>query len=258
VDNRLARPARPVQQFLTGIGLLARGLGTYARNPGLIVLGMLPALLTFALLVGVFIVLLVFLGPESRGVTWFADDWSPTARDLVRLIADFAIIGAFLLLAVVAFTGLTLALGDPFYEKISERIEDGLGGVPNPVALSWWREILRGVGESLRLLIFSAVVTVLLFVAGFLPAVGQIVVPVVGALVGGWALALELTGVAFARRGLRLRERRRILRQHRFLALGFGVAVFVCFLIPFGAILLMPAAVVGATLMTRRIYGLPT
>lgn len=257
MDNRVARAGRPVQEFLTGVGLLIRGLGTYARNPGLVLLGMLPALITFALLVGAFIVLLVFLGPESRAVTWFADDWSAGARDAVRVLADIAIVGVFVLLAFVAFTGLTLAIGDPFYEKISERIENGLGGVPDAVELPWWREIIRGLGESVRLLVFSAVVGVLLFVAGFLPAVGQTVVPVIGALVGGWALALELTGVAFGRRGIRLRGRRKVLRQHRFLALGFGVAVFVCFLIPLGAILVMPAAVVGATLMTRRMYGLP-
>jgi len=80
---------------------------------------------------------------------------------------------------------------------------------------------------------------------------------VVGALVGGWALALELTGIAFARRGLRLRDRRRMLRRHRPLALGFGVGVFVCFLIPLGAVLVMPAAVAGATLLTRHIFGEP-
>ncbi len=257
MDNRVARAGRPAQEFLTGVGLLIRGLGTYARNPGLVVLGMVPALISFALLVGAFIVLLVFLGPESRAVTWFADDWSAGPRDAVRVLANIAIVGVFVLLAFVAFTGLTLAIGDPFYEKISERIEDGLGGVPDAVELPWWREIVRGLGESIRLLVFSAVVGVLLFVAGFLPAVGQTVVPVIGALVGGWALALELTGVAFGRRGVRLRGRRKVLRQHRFLALGFGVAVFVCFLIPLGAILVMPAAVVGATLMTRRMYGLP-
>ena len=90
MDNRVARAGRPVQEFLTGVGLLIRGLGTYARNPGLVVLGMLPALITFALLVGAFIVLLVFLGPESRAVTWFADGWSTGVRDAVRVLADIA------------------------------------------------------------------------------------------------------------------------------------------------------------------------
>jgi len=40
-------------------------------------------------------------------------------------------------------------------------------------------------------------------------------------------------------------------------ALGFGVAVFCCFLIPLGAVLLMPAAVAGATLLARAVLGDP-
>ena len=50
---------------------------------------------------------------------------------------------------------------------------------------------------------------------------------------------------------------RRALRRNRWLALGFGVSVFVGFVIPLGAVLLMPAAVIGATLLTRYLYGLP-
>jgi CysZ protein len=41
------------------------------------------------------------------------------------------------------------------------------------------------------------------------------------------------------------------------MALGFGIATFVCFLIPLGAVLVMPAAVAGATLLSRRVLGLP-
>jgi CysZ protein len=35
------------------------------------------------------------------------------------------------------------------------------------------------------------------------------------------------------------------------------VAVFLCFLIPLGAVLLMPAAVAGAALLSRRALGQP-
>ena len=112
--------------------------------------------------------------------------------------------------------------------------------------------------DSLRLFIFAVVVGIPLFVFGLIPVVGETVVPVLTAVFGGWVLALELTGVPFERRGLRLVQRRQVLRRQRPLALGFGVATFVCFLIPLGAVLVMPAAVAGATLMTRRVYGLPT
>jgi CysZ protein len=249
-------PSRP-RDFVTGIGLLARGIAMYARSPGLLVLGLLPALIAFLLLLVGLGVVIYFIGPESRALTWFADGWPSVGRDLIRALAEVAIVGVFLLLAFVLYAGLTLAIGDPFYEKISERVETRLGGLPDPVSLPWWKEVRRSLGEALRLLVFSAVVGILLFVIGLLPVVGQVVAPVIGGLVGGWALAVELTGIPFARRGLGLRQRRRMLRERRWLALGFGVSVFVCFLIPLGAILVMPAAVAGATLLTRHVHGLP-
>ena len=92
----------------------------------------------------------------------------------------------------------------------------------------------------------------MLFAAGFIQVAGQTVVPVIGALTGGWFLALELVGIPFYRRGLRLPERRAALRRRRPLALGFGVAVFCCSLIPLGAVLIMPAAVAGGTLLARE------
>jgi CysZ protein len=101
-------------------------------------------------------------------------------------------------------------------------------------------------------------VSVPVLLVGLVPVVGQVVAPVAGAAIGGWFLALELVGGPFARRGLWLAERRAALRAHRPLAIGFGVAVFVCFLIPLGAVVFMPAAVAGATLLTRRVLDAPS
>lgn len=77
----------------------------------------------------------------------------------------------------------------------------------------------------------------------------------IGAAVGGWLLAVELVGAPFYRRGMRLPDRRAHLKANRPTTLGFGVAVFVCFLIPLGAVIVMPAAVAGATLLARRSLG---
>jgi CysZ protein len=103
--------------------------------------------------------------------------------------------------------------------------------------------------------VLSVAVSVVLFLLGLIPAIGQTVVPIIGWFVGGWLLAVEISGVPFNRRGLRLRDRRRLLRANRGLALGFGVPMFLVFLIPFIAVILMPGAVAGATLMTRRVLG---
>jgi CysZ protein len=75
---------------------------------------------------------------------------------------------------------------------------------------------------------------------------------VLGALFGGWFLALELTGFAFDARGLSLGEQRRMLRRSRSTTLGFGVVTYLLFLIPLVAVIAMPAAVAGATMLARN------
>lgn len=247
-----------VSNFFSGVGLLGRGLRRYARSPRLILLGLIPAVMTLLLFIGLFAALFYFIKDLSASATWFADDWSEASRATMRLFAGIAIVGVSGLFAVVSFAAITLLIGDPFYEAIAESVEDELGGVPDAVKRPWYRELGRSIVDSLRLLMVSAMVAIPLFILGFIPILGQTVIPAIGALVGGWFLALELVGVAFNRRGLRLPDRRRLLRQHRATAIGFGSAVFLCFLIPFGAVLIMPAAVVGGTLLARQVLGLPT
>ena len=240
-------------EFLAGVRLFGRGLAFWIRSPRLCLLGAIPAFIAALVLAGALVALVLLAGDIADAATPFAEDWSGSTRDLVRTVVAIAVVGAGGLIGVLAFTALTLAIGDPFYERISDAVEQRHGGLPDAVELSFW----RGVADSLRFLGVSILVGVPLFLAGFIPAVGQTVVPIVAALVGGWLLAVELTGTPFGRRGLSLVERRRILRQHRPLALGFGVCVFACFLVPLGAVIVMPAAVAGATLLTRRVQGLP-
>jgi CysZ protein len=229
----------------------------YVRSPRLVLLGLVPALITAVVFVAAYAVLVYFVRDLAELLTPFADGWSAGWRALTRAVAVIVLLGLGGLLAVLAFTAVTLLVGDPFYEKISEQVEEWLGGVSDEVELPWWRSLARSLWESARLIGGSFLIGVPVFVLGLVPVVGQVVAPVLGALVGGWFLALELVNAPFTRRGMRLEDRRRLLRQHRLVAQGFGTAVFCCFLIPLGAVLLMPAAVIGGTLLARRALGLP-
>ncbi|MGX6607851.1 EI24 domain-containing protein [Micromonosporaceae bacterium Da 78-11] len=246
-----------VRQFLDGAVLLGRGLGLILRSPRLLLLGLLPALIAGILYSVALFFLLDYLPELSDDVTWFADDWATAGGDLIQIIAGIALLGVTVLLGILTFTAVTLLIGDPFYERISELTEDRFGGVRDQVEVSFLSSLRRSLVDSLRLIGLSVLIGIPLFLLGFIPVVGQTVVPVLGATVGGWLLAVELTGVPFQRRGRRLRDRRSTLKANRPLALGFGVAVFLCFLIPLGAILLMPAAIVGATLLSRKVLGHP-
>ena len=241
-----------VRQFLTGAGLLGRGLGIVLRSPRLLGLGLIPALISGALYATALFFLIDNLPQLTGAVTWFADDWAQGWRDVMRILAGIGLLGVTGLFGVLTFTAVTLLIGDPFYERISERVEDRFGGVPDQVEVGFWPGLRRSLADSLRLIGISILLGIPLFALGLIPFVGQTVIPVLGGAIGGWLLAVELTGVPFQRRGQRLHHRRAALAHHRARTLGFGVAVFCCFLIPLGAILLMPAAIAGATLLARQ------
>jgi CysZ protein len=247
-----------MRNFFTGVSFLGMGVRRVARRPKLVLLGIIPAILSLALFIGLFVILFYYLGDLSQKATWFANGWASAAREAIRVLAGIAIVGVAGLLAVVSFTAVTLLIGDPFYETIAESIEDDLGGVPGEVKTGFFRSLGRSLADSIRLTLVTLLIAVPLFFLGLIPVVGQIVAPVIAAMIGGWFLSVELVGIPFQRRGLRLPDRRRALRKNRSAAMGFGVAVFACFLIPLGAVLIMPAAVAGAALLTRHTFGQPT
>jgi CysZ protein len=242
-------------EFFTGMRLLGRGFGLFFRSPGNLVLGMIPPVISLVLFGTAMFLLIRYIAEVTAFLTWFAADWPEGNRAFAQLLAGVAIVVGAVLVWVVSYTAVTLIIGDPFYEVISARIERRLGGAPDEVSVSWRHTFWRNLADSVRLLVVSLTVSVVLFVLGFLPVIGQTVIPAIAAIIGGWLLAVELTGIPFNRRGLRLAERRRILRANRTLALGFGIPVFLMLLIPFAAVVVVPAAVAGSTLLTRKVLG---
>ncbi|MGH3392730.1 MAG: EI24 domain-containing protein [Actinomadura sp.] len=246
------RRRQRIGDFFAGVGYLGRGLGWMARHPGQWLFGLIPAVITL-ILVGV---ALFFLGTYAddlgEWVTPFADGWSPGLRNAVRLVAALAIFGTGAFLALVLFTALTLLIGGPFYESIAVRVEQSQGWAPPEPDAPLLVQLARGVKDSAIIGVLALVFGVLFFVLGFIPLLGQTVVPVVAACMTGFFLSGELTAIALERRGLRRKARFALLRQRWLLVVGFGAATVVVFLIPFGAVVAMPGAVAGGTLLARE------
>ena len=116
--------------------------------------------------------------------------------------------------------------------------------------------LLLGVRDGILLLLRSLVFTTLLFLAGFLPVVGQTVVPVLLVLVTAWFIALEVVAVPFYRRGIDLRGRTAMLRRRRMLVVGLGLPAALLCMIPLMAIVVMPAAFAGGVLVALDTLGL--
>ena len=233
--------------MLGGPTYLARGFGMWRRRPGLMLLGMVPAAVVFVLLAVLVVLLLTHLGALVSWLTPFADDWAESPRVLVRaLLGVVLVVGAFAG-AALSFTGLTLVVGDPFYERIWRATEEMLGGAVPESELG----LGRALKDGLVLVLLGLATALGVLVLGLVPVVGSVVGLVVGFVVAGRVLAGELLSRPLEARGLDRRARAALLRPHRGRVIGFGAATQLFFLVPLGAIAVMPAAVVGATMLAR-------
>jgi CysZ protein len=242
-----------VRDFVRGLGLFGRGAGIMLRSPRLLFTGAVPAVVTALLLLGGLVTLGFWVDDLAAWITPFADYWASGVREAVRLAVSVALFAAALVVGVLSFSALTLAVGGPFYEHIAEKVEDTLGPAGQPAEdLSWGRLLWLGLRDGVLLVLRSLLFTIPLVVAGFVPVVGQTVVPVLMALVTGWFLTLELVAVSFYRRGMDLRQRRAVLAKRRALAVGFGLPAALLSAIPLVAILVMPIGFAGGVLLAHE------
>ncbi|MFD3539292.1 EI24 domain-containing protein [Streptomyces sp. NPDC058662] len=217
--------------------------------------GLLPGLVSLVLYAGALIALFHGADDLTAWATPVADDWSSPWQDLFRGFLTALLIGLGLFVSVITFTAVTLLVGQPFYESLSGQVERSEGGDAPESGLPLWKELWISARDSVRILGRVLLYGVLLFALGFVPVIGQTVVPFLGFCVSGYFLTQELTAVALQRRKVDLRERLVLLRSRRMLVLGFGVPLVLAFLVPLVAVFLMPGAVAGATLMARDLMG---
>lgn len=244
--------ANPVREFFGGVGVLLRGFAVLLRKPRLFLLGALPALITSVLFLTLFVLLVVNLTDLVGWATPFADGWDPVWQGLLQGAVSIAVLAGAVLLMVVAFTTVTLTLGAPVYDRITELVEEELGNAPQAPDESLMASVWRSVHQSLAIVAMSLLVTVFVFVIGFIPLAGQVVGLVSAALLGGWLLAIELVAGAFDRRGmLTIRERHQRMRTRRMRVLGFAVPTYLLLAIPFVAVAVFPAATAGGAILTR-------
>ena len=245
------------KNFVVGAGFLFRGFTVWRTAPGLMFLGLLPALIVAVLFAAGIIALGINLETLAAVATPYAETWDEPFRTGIRVVVGLSFLAVAILLVINLFTAVTLIVGQPFYERIWRHVEERNGGIPSERSPGFWASFGRGIVDGLRMLAPTLGVALGLLVLGFIPVVGQGVGLVLGAIAGGWFLSLELVGFAFDARGKSARERRKELGARRAMTLGFGVVTYLLFLVPFGAIVVMPAAVAGATMLSRRELGEP-
>lgn len=245
---------KTVREFFTGVGFVFRGFRFWAQHPGLAAIGAIPPLIVGAVIMTLMILLIANVGTFVAWATPFADGWDALWRDLMRFTAAALLAVGTGVLFVLTFSAVSLAVGTPVYDRISKAVDEELGAPEQRRQLGFWASVGKSLTDALILVLVAVLVALLVFAVGLIPGIGSFFGFLLGVILGGRALAVDMTGTPMDARGLTLGERRARLRTNWPRTMGFGIACYLLFMIPLVAVFAMPAATAGATLLTRSLF----
>lgn len=237
----------PAAEFSAGPLYLARGFALL-REKALRRYVVIPILINIVLIVG----LLTLAGWQLNG--WL-DYWLsglPTWLQWLENVLWWITMVLFTLVFCYIFTLLANLIASPFNGMLSARVEQLVSGSAPESGMSLGGEMLDGVTGELRRLRYyigrAALLALFSLVLFFIPFANLAIAPL-WFIFGAFMLAFEYMDQPMANRGMNFEAKMRRLRARRWRHLGFGSVVTLATAIPLANLVVMPAAVIGATLL---------
>ena len=165
---------QPLSELLAGAGILLRGFATWSRDPRLMLLGAVPALLVGLVMLGVLILLAFQVGGWATALTPFADGWDRLWSDVLRTALALGLLAGAVVLCVLTFAAITLAVGEPFYERISRSVDARLGAVNEAPDLGFWPSVGKGLRDAVVLIGMAIGTALVVFLVGLVPLIGSV------------------------------------------------------------------------------------
>jgi CysZ protein len=235
---------------LSAPGYLLEGF-RLLRRPGLRRFVILPVLGNLVIFVAA--AFAIFYGLDTA-----LDRWLPEGYAWLRVIVFPLVALVLIAIGMFAFTLLAIVLMSPFLGRLAAAVETLLDGAPPEApGEGWWRDLrdLRdGVLVELRRLGYAALCLGGVLLIGLLPVV-NLIAPPLGFAVSGWLLAGEYAGNPLGNRRWTLAQQLGLLRRHRLRVLAFGSTSFALTLVPLLNLVVIPASVIGMTLLCRDLLA---
>jgi CysZ protein len=240
---------------LSGPQYLREGL-KLVLSPGLRLFVLLPLAINLVLFVG----LIYFAGHQF---SLWVDHLMPTLPSWLSFL-NYLLWPLFVVLVVLmvffTFTMLANIIAAPFNGFLSEKVEVVVRGTDDFPAFSWGELIAmvpRTLAREMRKLGYFLPRAIGLFILSFIPVVNLIAAPL-WLLFGVWMMAIQYIDYPADNHKLGWNEMLAWLRQKRWQSMSFGGIVYLVLLVPVVNLLMMPAAVAGATLFWVREQGAET
>lgn len=232
-----------MNNFVNGARYLFTGIKLLLK-PGIRLFVIIPLLVNSLLFTGV-----IIYGAEliSDLIRYISDKWSWLEWIGWLLWPLFVIVA--LTIVFFCFSILANLIAAPFNGFLAAAVEaritgsrvsdnGGMGGI-----IREFVDSMKSEGIKFVYFLVRAIPLLLLFL---IPLI-QVAAPFIWVIFGAWMIALEYLDFPMANHGKLFPEIRAILKNHRALALGFGMSTLMMTMIPVINFIAMPAAVAGAT-----------
>lgn len=237
---------------LSGPQYLREGL-KLVLSPGLRLFVLLPLAINLLLFVG-----LIYLAGHQFSL--WVDTLMPSLPDWLSFLSYVLwplFVVLVLLMVFFTFTMLANIIAAPFNGFLAEKVEVVVRGTDDFPAFSWGELVAmvpRTLAREMRKLGYFLPRALALFILSFIPVVNLIAAPL-WLIFGVWMMAIQYIDYPADNHKLGWNEMLAWLREKRWQSMSFGGIVYLALLIPVVNILMMPAAVAGATLFWVRERG---
>ncbi|MBT3410983.1 MAG: sulfate transporter CysZ [Halieaceae bacterium] len=187
-------------------------------------------------------------------LTEFMDSWLSWIPDWLGFIEWilWPLIGiTFSLITGYLFTAVALIIASPFNGLLAEKAEELVTGKPvsGPEGLANALMLVpRGIIRELAKLMYYVPMAAFVLLITFIPGLNAIA-PLLWFLLGAWMMSIQFVDYPMDNHQLSFADVKEAVRSRRLSSMGFGGVVALCTGIPIVNFFVVPAAVVGATLL---------
>ncbi|MEH6635741.1 MAG: sulfate transporter CysZ [Halioglobus sp.] len=149
------------------------------------------------------------------------------------------------------FTAVALIIASPFNALLAEKAEELITGKPVDSLEGFGAALLalpRGILREISKLLYYLPMAVFVLLVSFIPGI-NLVAPVLWLLLGAWMMSIQFVDYPMDNHQLSFADVKEAVRTRRLSSMGFGGLVALCTGIPIVNFFVVPAAVVGATLL---------
>ncbi|WP_439287190.1 sulfate transporter CysZ [Lonepinella sp. BR2357] len=212
----------------------------------------MPILLNVVLMIGLS---WLFISQISGMIDWimsFLPSWLDWLSSVMFIMSLVLILMGF----YFSFTMLSGFIAAPFNGLLAEKVENMLTGesLADMTMIDFIKDIPRMLVREWQKLVYSLPIYIALFLLGFIPMLGQSVVPVLTFIFAAWMMAIQYCDYPFDNHKISFHTMRVKLKENRTQSLIFGGLISLCMFVPLVNLVVIPVAVCGATAMWVETY----